>query len=103
MASGAIAHTNFPSRGTYATANKLPDRAALNNPPPPPFGQLSTSRRQEQHQHQSQLPPSIGQGGRQGLDKGSSALSELSEEQREEINEAVRCTFQSAKQLLIAI
>ncbi len=104
MASTSQAHPSFPPRSTYATANKLPDRTALNNNPPP-FGSSSLTRRpDQQNQPYSQPAPppqQHGQGGRQQQqekERESNALNELSEEQREEINEAV-CS-QICKQVL---
>ena len=96
MASAALAHNNFPSRATYGASNKLPDRSAANNNPPP-FGQSSVARRPEQPQQQPQQflqhPPqqhtNAGQGSRQNVDRDVNALQELSEEQREEVSEAV--------------
>ncbi|KAF7512064.1 hypothetical protein GJ744_002777 [Endocarpon pusillum] len=104
MASTSQGHPAFPARSTYAAAGKLPDRLGLNNPPP--FGSSAVSRRPDQqaqqygqgamgpqqqiqgggggrgHQHQHQ------QHQQSGADKEPNPLNELSEEQREEINEA---------------
>jgi hypothetical protein len=106
MASISQGHPAFPPRSTYAASGKLPDRTTLNNPPP--FGSSALSRRPDQHAQQySQQPPQPpqhgqqqqmqGGGGRQhqqsqqaGQEKEPNPLNDLSEEQREEINEAVR-------------
>jgi hypothetical protein len=87
MASASAGHPSFPPRNTYASTSKLPDRTALNNNPPP-FGSSSLARRPDQPQPYAQQPPPPGPAGRPH-DKETNALNELSEEQREEINEAV--------------
>jgi hypothetical protein len=92
----------FPARSTYAPANKLPDRTALNNNPPP-FGSSSLARRPDQQSqpYSQPAPPPHGPGRQQQQqqqqppqqpqqEKEPNALNELSEEQREEIDEAVR-------------
>ena len=87
MATIAAAHAAPQQRTMYGASTKLPDRTAINNNPPP-FGQSTMSRRPEA---QSQFQPSLpaGPGGRGQLDKDGNAVNELSDEQREEINEAV--------------
>jgi hypothetical protein len=92
MASASQVHPSFPPRNTYGASNKLPDRTAIHNNPPP-FSQSSLSRRPDQLQQyiqQPSLPPQHTQPAvRQTMEKEINALQELSEEQREEINEAV--------------
>lgn len=102
MASGAQAHPSFPPRNTFATSTKLPDRAGLN----PPFGQSALNnpiqsfgqtipRRNDpqtqfgQTQAAPQPPQHAQQGRQQQQEKPRNYLAELSEEQREEVNEAV--------------
>jgi hypothetical protein len=108
MATTSQGHPAFPPRSTYAASGKLPDRTTLNNPPP--FGSSSLARRSDQqgaqYSAQAPQPPQHGQqqqigggggGGRQphhqqqggGAEKEPNPLNELSEEQREEINESV--------------
>lgn len=101
MASTSQAHPAFPPRSTYPASS----RSALNNPPA--FGASSLSRRTDQpgqqfpqgsqplqHVPPSQPPQQIQGGGRQqqqqqaSVEKEPNPLNELSEEQREEINEA---------------
>ena len=65
----------------YGSSMRLPDRTINNNPPP--FGQ-SLSRKPEPQSQFQQLPPARG-----NMEKEGNALNELSDEQREEINEAV--------------
>ena len=89
MASASQNHPSFPPRNTYTSASKLPDRTGLNSNPPP-FGSSSLARRPDQQNQpysQPAPPQQHVQPGRQ--EKESNALNELSEEQREEINEAV--------------
>lgn len=99
MASGAQGLPSFPPRNNFATSTKLPDRAGLNNPQfgqPAPiqhFGQTIPRRSEGQAQFgQNQSgpqPPQHGQQGRPQQEKARNHLNDLSEEQREEINEAV--------------
>jgi hypothetical protein len=106
MASTSQAHPAFPPRSTYTASGKLPDRTTLNNPAP--FGSSALSRRPDQQTQQySQQPPQPPQHGQQqggagrqhqqqqqsSAEKEPNPLNELSEEQREEINEAVRQTL----------
>ena len=110
MASISQGHPAFPARSTYAASGKLPDRTGLNNPPP--FGSSALSRRPDQQSQQYAHGPVgpqqqiQGGGGRghqhqqqqqSGADKEPNPLNELSEEQREEINEAV-CLESNTKQ-----
>ena len=104
MASTAQGHPAFPGRSTYVPSGKLPDRMGLNNPPP--FGSSALPRRPDQQAPQYAQGPlgpqqqiQGGGGGRghqhqqhqqSGAEKEPNPLNELSEEQREEINEAVR-------------
>lgn len=101
MASGAQAHPSFPSRNTFATSTKLPDRTGLNNPPfgqsalnnpIQPFGQTIPRRNEPQTQfgqtQSAPQPPQHAQQGRPTQEKPRNYLTDLSEEQREEINEA---------------
>lgn len=102
MASGAQAHPSFPARTSFATSTKLPDRTGINNPPfgqsalnnpIQSFGQTIPRRNEPQTQFgQPQTvpqPPQHTQQGRPQQDKPRNYLADLSEEQREEINEAV--------------
>ena len=102
MASGAQAHLSIPPRSTFATSTKLPDRAGLNNPqfgqpaPIQQFGQTIPRRNEGQVQfglnQAGPQPPQHAQQGRPQQEKTRNYLNDLSEEQREEINEAVcRC------------
>ena len=87
MATIAAAHPTPQQRTMYGASTKLPDRTAINNNPPP-FGQSTMSRRPEvQSQFQPNMP--AGPGGRVQAEKDGIAVNELSDEQREEINEAV--------------
>ena len=89
--------STFPPRSTYAQASKLPDRTALSNNPPP-FGSSSLARRPDQQSqpYSQPAPPPHGRQQQQQhqqqtqQEKESNPLNELSEEQREEIDEAVR-------------
>ena len=67
----------------YGASMRLPDRTLSNNPPP--FGQSLSRRPEPQPQYQQQNQPP----GRGTMEKEGNALNELSDEQREEINEAV--------------
>ncbi|KAG9793377.1 hypothetical protein ABEF95_011168 [Exophiala dermatitidis] len=82
------ANPPFPGRNVYASSSKLPDRTGLKSGPQSTFG-----RRPEQAYQFGQSTATQQQhgalGGRQSMEKESNnALSELSEEQRDEINEA---------------
>lgn len=86
----------FPGRPVYASSSKLPDRTALKPgaaPPPQAYSQSTFGRRPEQSYQFGQSTAAQQQhgplGARQSMEKESNALSELSEEQRDEINEAV--------------
>ncbi|KIW72710.1 hypothetical protein PV04_00886 [Phialophora macrospora] len=86
----------FPGRNVYASSSKLPDRTAQRpgaTAPPQQYTQSTFGRRPEQaYQYaQSTAPPqphAIPGPGRQSIEKEPNALSELSEEQRDEINES---------------
>ncbi|WEW60806.1 Calcium-binding component of the spindle pole body (SPB) half-bridge [Emydomyces testavorans] len=103
MASSS-AHPSFPPRSSYA-AGKLPDRSGL-NPNPLPFGSSSVLARRDRAgeaqihgsgmgqghggpQHGVQSHQGNTSGGLGGASGGNNnPLNDLSEEQREEINEA---------------
>ncbi|EXJ95252.1 hypothetical protein A1O1_00372 [Capronia coronata CBS 617.96] len=87
------ANPSFPGRNVYASSSKLPDRTALKSGPsavPQPYSQSTFGRRPEQPYQFGQSTATQQQHGanRQSMEKESNALSELSEEQRDEINEA---------------
>ncbi|KAL9113245.1 MAG: hypothetical protein Q9227_002580 [Pyrenula ochraceoflavens] len=94
---GPAPHPSFPRNSYLNASSKLPDRTASGalNPNPPPFGSASLARRdQGSQQPQGQSQPQQ-QGGRQGGQEGQrerepqfNPLNEISEEQREEVNEA---------------
>jgi hypothetical protein len=99
MASGAQAQPSFPPRNTFATSTKLPDRTGLNQPfgqsalnnPIQSFGQTIPRRSDPQTQFgQTQQAPQQQGRQQQQQERPRNYLAELSEEQREEINEAVR-------------
>lgn len=94
----AQAGPSFPARNVYPSSSKLPDRTAVKTGGPGTqgysqsglgrrpdqsyqFGQSSTVPQQQQQQQQQQQ--------RSSIEKESNVLGELSEEQRDEINEAV--------------
>ena len=89
----------FPSRNVYAaSSSKLPDRTGVKpgtTNPPQAYSQSQFGRRPDQPYQFGQSTATQQQqqqralGGRQTMEKESNALSELSEEQRDEINEAV--------------
>ncbi len=91
----------FPGRNVYASSSKLPDRPAqksgTNNVPSQQYTQSNFGRRPEPAYQfgQSAAPPQQQQQGRHSLEKEPNALSELSEEQRDEINESVWTTMLS--------
>lgn len=105
MASAAATHPSFPPRTVYGGSGKLPDRTAINNNPVP-FGQSSMSKRTEPQPLFQQHPPiptvSGPQGNRQNVEKEGNPLNDLSDEQKEEINEAVSSlpTFRSHTKLI---
>jgi hypothetical protein len=86
----------YPGRSIYASSSKLPDRPAQKTGttvPSQQYTQSNVGRRPEQSYQfaQSTVPQQQhGQGGRQTMEKETNALAELTEEQRDEINEAVR-------------
>jgi hypothetical protein len=88
---------SFPGRAVYASSSKLPDRTASKPPGaaavPQTYSQSTFARRPEQPYQFGQSTATQQQhgalGGRQSMEKEPHALSELSEEQRDEINEAV--------------
>jgi hypothetical protein len=102
-------HPAFPQqqRNAFATSTKLPDRTAYttttNTNTQPNFSQSAFGRAQQAYPAQPQAAqyapvanqmsmqgPSQGQGaGRASLEKENNVLAELSEEQRDECNEAV--------------
>ncbi|KIX06320.1 uncharacterized protein Z518_04295 [Rhinocladiella mackenziei CBS 650.93] len=89
------ANPSFPTRNVYASSSKLPDRPAPKSGaalPPQPYAQSTFGRRPEQPYQFGQSTATQQQhgalGGRQSMEKESNALSELSEEQKDEINEA---------------
>ncbi|OAL31348.1 hypothetical protein AYO20_08258 [Fonsecaea nubica] len=91
-----MSNPSFPGRNLYASSSKLPDRTAQKagtTVPSQQYPQSTFGRRPEQqYQFGQSIAPQHGAlGGRQSMEKESNALSELSEEQRDEINEAV-CT-----------
>jgi hypothetical protein len=87
----------FPGRNVYASSSKLPDRTAQRpgaTAPSQQYTQSTFGRRPEQAYQYTQptappLPHAMPGPGRQSTEKEPSALSELSEEQRDEINESV--------------
>ena len=84
----------FPGRNIYASSSKLPDRTAQKsgtNAPSQQYTQSTFGRRPEAAYQfgQSTAPLQQQQHGRQSMEKEPNALSELSEEQRDEINESV--------------
>src|SRR5215471_2537186 len=98
----ASAHPSFPPRSSYASG-KLPDRSALNTNPLP-FGSSALSRRDrgdfggegahsKPQPHPPALPAHAQQSQQQqpagGHQQNNNPLNDLTEEQREEINEAV--------------
>src|SRR5882757_3576406 len=90
------ANSSFPGRNVYASSSKLPDRTALKpgtSVPPQTYSQSTFGRRPDQPYQFGQSTATQQQhgalGGRQSMEKEPNALSELSEEQRDEINEAV--------------
>ena len=86
---------SFPGRNVYASSSKLPDRTALKtgSGAAQPYTESSLGRRPNQPYQFGQSTAAQQQhgalGGRQSMEKEPNALSELSEEQRDEINEAV--------------
>src|SRR5438034_9801626 len=94
MASSST-HPSFPPRSSY-TSNKLPDRSALNTNPLP-FGSSVLSRRDRGdfgdgvHGKSQQHPPAPPAHSQQqaGHQANNNPMNDLTEEQREEINEAV--------------
>ncbi|OCT44237.1 Cell division control protein 31 [Cladophialophora carrionii] len=89
----------FPARNVYASSSKLPDRTAQRPGATAPSQQYtqSTFGRRPDHIYQyaqPTAPPVLQQqahampAGRQSTEKEPNALSELSEEQRDEINES---------------
>lgn len=90
----AQATPSFPGRNVYASSSKLPDRTALKagGAATQSYSQSSLGRRPEQP-YQFGQPSATqqhgGLGSRQNMEKETNALSEISEEQRDEINEAV--------------
>lgn len=90
------ANPSFPGRNVYSSSSKLPDRTALKpgtSVPPQTYSQSTFGRQPGQPYQFGQSTVTQQQhgalGGRQSMEKESNALSELSEEQRDEINEAV--------------
>lgn len=85
----------FNGRNTFAPSSKLPDRTGFGTSTnPQTFAQSAFARRPDTTYQfpQASIPPQHGPlpiGGRQTMEKETSALNDLSEEQREEINEAV--------------
>lgn len=86
MATNPQERALFPGRATYPNPGRIPDRSTIPNPPP--FGTSAMSRRPEQGGPQTRAQPSQPHHGAGG-DKDASPLNELSEEQKEEVNEAV--------------
>ncbi|KAK5451434.1 Calcium-binding component of the spindle pole body (SPB) half-bridge [Exophiala xenobiotica] len=90
------ANPSFPGRSVYASSSKLPDRTGSKPPglaaPSQTYTQSTFGRRPEQAYQFGQSTATHaqhgGQGVRQSMEKEPNALSELSEEQRDEINEA---------------
>ncbi|KAJ9608643.1 Calcium-binding component of the spindle pole body (SPB) half-bridge [Cladophialophora chaetospira] len=82
----------FPGRNVYASSSKLPDRTAQKagtNAPSQQYTQSTFGRRPEPaYQYGQTTAGSQQQHGRQSMEKEPNALSELSEEQRDEINES---------------
>ncbi|KIW90192.1 uncharacterized protein Z519_08835 [Cladophialophora bantiana CBS 173.52] len=85
----------FPGRNLYASSSKLPDRTAQKpgiTLPSQQYPQSTFGRRSEQQYQLGQTAAPQPQhgvlAGRQSMEKESNALGELSEEQRDEINEA---------------
>lgn len=88
------ANPSFPGRNVYASSSKLPDRTALQKggAAAQPYSQSSLGRRPDQPYQFGQSTAAQQHGGlgpRSNMEKEPNALSELSEEQRDEINEAV--------------
>lgn len=86
------ANPAFPGRNVYASSSKLPDRTALKagSAAAQPYSQSSLGRRPDQPYQFGQSTATQQHGGsRPNMEKEPNALSELSEEQRDEINEAV--------------
>ncbi|KAK5044512.1 hypothetical protein LTR84_010723 [Exophiala bonariae] len=89
----AQATPSFPGRNVYASSSKLPDRTVLKpgSAAAQQYSQSSLGRRPDQP-YQFGQPSATqqhgGLGGRPNMEKEPNALSELSEEQRDEINEA---------------
>lgn len=84
----------FPGRNVYASSSKLPDRTALKpgSAAAQQYTQSSLGRRPDQPYQFGQSTATQQHGGlgaRSSMEKEPNALSELSEEQRDEINEAV--------------
>ncbi|KIV80407.1 hypothetical protein PV11_07907 [Exophiala sideris] len=87
---------SFPGRAVYASSSKLPDRTAAKPPgaaaAPQTYSQSTFAQRPTQPYQFGQSTATQQQhgalGGRQSMEKEPHALSELSEEQRDEINEA---------------
>ncbi|EXJ65714.1 uncharacterized protein A1O5_11242 [Cladophialophora psammophila CBS 110553] len=85
----------FPGRNLYASSSKLPDRTTQKpgiTLPSQQYSQSTFGRRPEQQYQLAQTAAPQPQhgvlAGRQSMEKESNALGELSEEQRDEINEA---------------
>ncbi|OAP59693.1 hypothetical protein AYL99_06991 [Fonsecaea erecta] len=85
----------FPGRNLYASSSKLPDRTAQKpgtTVSSQQYSQSAFGRRPEPQypfgQSAAPQPQHGALGGRQSMEKESNALGELSDEQRDEINEA---------------
>ena len=88
-------HPAFPQRNAFASSTKLPDRTGYNNTTQQSFSQSAFGRRPEpsypapsQAQAAPQYAPAPG-AVRPSMEKDNNFLAELSEEQRDECQEAV--------------
>ncbi|RMZ90804.1 hypothetical protein DV736_g1965, partial [Chaetothyriales sp. CBS 134916] len=87
-------HGGFPQRNVFATSTKLPDRSNYTTTTQQSFAQSAYGRRPEEPYAVATQAPQLVQHGtaaapaRHSMEKEPSALSELTEEQRDECQEA---------------